>query len=326
MRKKLRYGILSTASIVPRFVQALRLSGTGEAVAIASRSIEKARAKAAEWEIPKSYGSYEELLGDPEVDVVYVAMINSGHYANALLALEQGKHVICEKPFVLEKAQAEHLFAVAAEKKLFLAEAQKAVFLPVMEEIKRRLEEGVLGKVHLVDMTSSCSGVYNDWLHSQTAGGGALYGSASYTIHLMRFLFGCEIADYAGICTKGASRVDEQCVVNLRMANEVLVVSKISTNVLADNKAVIYGEAGRIEIPDYWKARKAFFYNEKEEMTEISYPCDYELIYELRHFDECMRKGLLQSPVMSKEMTVSTLALMQNLRDGWACLFARETI
>ena len=114
--KVYKYGILSTASIVPRFINALRESGRGEVVAIASRSEEKAAEKAKEWNIPKSYGSYEALLADPEVEVVYVAMINSEHYTYTLKALEAGKHVICEKPFTLNHEHARHLFQVAREK------------------------------------------------------------------------------------------------------------------------------------------------------------------------------------------------------------------
>lgn len=315
--KKLKYGILSTASIVPRFVNALCESGTGEAVAIASRDLQKAKEKAELWKIPRSYGSYDELLRDPDIDVAYIAMINSGHYQNALLALQHGKHVVCEKPFTLEKQEAQHLFDYAGERNLFIAEAQKVVFLPLMEEIKNLLKDGAIGKVHLVDMTSSCSGGYNEWLHSKAAGGGALYGNASYTIQLMRHLFGCKIKHYTGLCTKAESEVDEQCVVDLQMENDVLVVSKISTNVEAVNKAVIYGELGYIEIPDYWKARKALVCMKTGDSREISYPCEFELVYEVRHFNECIQNGLLQSPVMNEEMTVSTTGILQNLRDSW---------
>lgn len=313
----LRYGILSTASIVPRFVNALRESRSGEAVAIASRSADKAKEKAEQWNIEKYYGSYEELLQDKDIDVVYVAMINSEHYRYSLKALEQGKHVICEKPFTLRKEEAQHLFQVAGEKKLFIAEAQKAVFLPVMREIKTLIADGKLGKVHFADFTSSCSSVYNEWLHSWEAGGGALYGNASYSIHLVKYLFDSECADSSGICTKGDSAVDEQCVVNLRLTNDVMVISKISTNVLAVNKAFIYCDLGYIEIVDYWKARTATVYYNTGETQVIEYPCQYELLYEVEHFNRCIRDGLLQSPIMNEIMTVGTIELMENLQKSW---------
>jgi len=311
---KLRYGILSTASIVPRFVNALRESQTGEAVAIASRSSDKAKEKAQLWNIPTAYGSYEALCNDPDIDVVYVAMINSEHYKNALMVLSCGKHVVCEKPFALKASEAQHLFSYARERNLFIVEAQKVVFLPAIHEIKDLIQGGTLGRIHLVDLTSSCSSVYNEWLHSKTAGGGALYGNASYSLHLMQFLFDCPIASYTGTATRIDSEVDEQCVINLQMENQVLVVSKISTNVKAINKAYIYGELGYIEIPDYWKARTAQVHYKSGAQQIISCPCEFELTYEVSHFNDCIQNGLLQSPVMTEAMTVDTLEIMQNLQ------------
>ncbi len=316
--EKLRYGILSTASIVPRFVAALRETGTGEAIAIASRSAEKAAGKAAELNIENSYGSYEELLSDDTLDVIYVAPINSEHYRYAKLALSYGRHVVCEKPFTLHSAEAKELFALAKEKGRFIVEAQKAVFLPVMQDIKDLIASGALGKVHLVDFTSSCSSVYNDWLHSSSAGGGALYGNGGYSLHLLQFLFGREITSYSGLCTKGSSKVDEQSVINLNIGGEILAVSKISTNVLATNVATIFGDLGRIEIPDYWKARTATVYYASGETVTLDYPCKHELVYELVHFNRCINEGLLQSPVMDEAMTVGTLEMMESLRNNWA--------
>ena len=316
--EKLRYGILSTASIVPRFVAALRETGTGEAVAIASRNAEKAATKAAELNIENSYGSYEELLADDSLDVIYVAPINSEHYRYSKLALNHGRHVVCEKPFTLNSSEARELFALAKEKGRFIVEAQKAVFLPVMQEIKDLIASGALGKIHLVDFTSSCSSVYNEWLHSASAGGGALYGNASYSLHLLQFLFGKEIASYSGLCTKGSSKVDEQSVINLNIGGEILAVSKISTNVLATNGATIFGDLGRIEILDYWKARTAIVHYATGETVTLDHPCKHELVYELAHFNQCIKDGLLQSPVMDEAMTVGTLEMMERLRDNWA--------
>lgn len=312
-----KYGILSTASIVPRFINALRESKTGEVLAIASRSAEKAAEKAKEWNIPKSYESYEALLMDSDIEVVYVAMINSEHYRYSLKALEAGKNVICEKPFTLRKEHAQHLFQVAREKGLFIAEAQKSVFLPVMQDIRELIQEGKLGAVQFADFTSSCSAVYNDWLHRAEAGGGAMAGSASYSIHLAKYLFGEKVTAYSGLCTRGNSEVDEQCVINLSLGNRILFVSKISTNVKAIDRALIFGELGYIEIAEYWKARRAVIHYNTGEEVVIEHPCKHELIYEIRHFHECMEKGLLQSPVMSEEMTVSTLEILDGIRDGW---------
>ena len=95
-------------------------------------------------------------------------------------------------------------------------------------------------------------------------------------------------------------------------------MSKISTNVLATNGATIFGDLGRIEIPDYWKARTATVHYTSGETVTLDYPCKHELVYELAHFNRCINEGLLQSPVMDEAMTVGTLEMMENLRDNWA--------
>lgn len=316
--EKLRYGVLSTASIVPRFVAALRESGTGEAAAMASRTAPKAAVCAKDLGIPKSYGSYEELIADPNIDVIYVAPINSEHYRYARLALEHGKHVVCEKPFTLKSSEAEELFRLAEKKGKFIVEAQKAVFLPVMRDVRDFISSGKLGKIHFMDMTSSCGSEYNDWLHSAEAGGGALYGSSGYTLHISQILFDKEITAYSGLCSFGDSAVDEQCVVNLRLGNDMLVISKISTNVLAVNKAVIFGDLGRIEIPYYWKARMATVYYNDGKTEVFEHPCEHELVYEVEHFNKCIKDGLLQSPVMNEKMTVNALRIIESLRGNGA--------
>ena len=94
----LRYGILSTSSIAPRFIAGVRHAGAGEILALSSRTLEKAREKAALWDIPRAYGSHDALLADPDVNIVYISAVNSQHYPWAKAALEAGKHVICEKP------------------------------------------------------------------------------------------------------------------------------------------------------------------------------------------------------------------------------------
>lgn len=133
---KIRYGIMSTAQIVPRFVAGLRESAQAEVRGIASRRLENAQKMAKELAIPVAYGSYEELCKDETIDIIYIPTYNQGHYSAAKLALSQGKPVLLEKPFTLNTAEAEELFAIAQEQGVFLMEAQKSVFLPITQKSK----------------------------------------------------------------------------------------------------------------------------------------------------------------------------------------------
>ena len=113
---ELNYGILSTSSIAPRFIAAVREVNAGNIVAVSSRTLEKARQKAAQWQIPKAYGSHEELLQDKDVNIVYISNVNTQHYPWAKAALEQGKHVICEKPCTTTAEHTRELYRLAREK------------------------------------------------------------------------------------------------------------------------------------------------------------------------------------------------------------------
>ena len=148
-------GILSTSSIAPRFIAAVREEGSFEIAALSSRSQEKAEEKARAWDVPKAYGTHEALLADEDVDIVYISAVNSAHYRWAKAALIAGKHVICEKPCTTSEAQTRELFALAEEKGLFLMEAQKMLFLPAVLAVKEAISSGKLGAVQMAEFNHS---------------------------------------------------------------------------------------------------------------------------------------------------------------------------
>ena len=310
-------GILSTSSIAPRFIAAVREEGSFEIVALSSRTQEKAEEKAKAWDIPKAYGSHADLLEDPDVEIVYISAVNSAHYRWARAALEAGKHVICEKPCTTTEAQTRELFALAKERKLFLMEAQKMLFLPAVLAVKAAIDSGKLGTVRMAEFNHSFYGSYNNWMYDEAAGGGPLLSSAIYVIELLQFLFDCKVAEIDGICTKyPGTNVEEQYTLSGRMENGVLFSLKNSTVALLKNGACIYGEKGYAELPDYWKARKVLFCDHKE-TAEEAYPCDHELVYEVRHIAGCFQKGLLESPVVTGEFSANAIRVLEQIKEKW---------
>jgi len=313
----MRIGILSTSSIAPRFIAAVREEGSFEITALSSRSQEKAEEKAKAWDIPKAYGSHEELLNDQDVDIVYISAVNSAHYKWAKAALEAGKHVICEKPCTTTESQTRELFSLAKEKGLFLMEAQKMLFLPAVLAVKEAITSGKLGRVRIAEFNHSFYGSYNNWMYDEAAGGGPLLSSAIYVVELLQFLFDCDIAEVSGICSKHpGTNVEEQYVVSGRMENGVLFSLKNSTVALMKNGACIYGEKAYAELPDYWKARKVIFCDHKTQEVK-EYPCDHELVYEVRHIAECFQKGLLQSPVVTGEFSSQAIRVLERVKAQW---------
>lgn len=338
---KLRIGILSTASIVPRLIGAVReaenlMSAQTESTspsaaqpaggslegcvvsAIASRSLEKARQKAELWGIPKAFGSYEELIQDPEIDIVYIAVINSEHYRLTKLALGARKHVFCEKPFTLEAGQARELFALARDRGLFLMEMQKTVFLPVICKVRELIQSGSFGPITMADFSSSYAPDYNGWFFDAAKGGGPLYGNAEYSLQLMQYLLGCFASEWTGLRTKSGTGVEDQFSLVVRMEDDTLYTNKTSMRSETIHTGYIYGEKGYIEIPDYWKARKALLhYKGKSEPVVLEAPCEYELMYEVLHGEACIRQGLTESPVMTEEMTVRALEVLADIQKLW---------
>lgn len=310
-------GILSTSSIAPRFIAAVREEGSFQIVALSSRTLEKAEEKAKTWGIPKAYGSHEQLLQDKDVDIVYISAVNSAHYTWAKAALLAGKHVICEKPCTTTESQTRQLFSLAKEKGLFLMEAQKMLFLPAVLAVKDAISSGKLGSVRMAEFNHSFYGSYNNWMYDEAAGGGPLLSSGIYVVELLQFLFDCPVAEIRGICAKhSGTNVEEQYALSGRMENGVLFSMKNSTVALMKNSACIYGEKGYVELPDYWKARKVILCD--HEATQIQeYPCDHELVYEVRHIAECFGKGRLESPVVTGEFSARAIRVLEKVKEQW---------
>ena len=310
---ELRYGILSTSSIAPRFIAAVRASGKGKILALSSRTLEKAKEKAAAWDIPKAYGSHGELLEDQDVNIVYISNVNTAHYPWAKAALEKGKHVICEKPCTTTAVQTKELYDLAKAKGLFFMEAQKMLFLPAVLAVKERLVD--LGRIAMAELSHSFAASYNGWMFDEKAGGGPLLSSGIYAVQLMTWLFG-KITDIRGTASKLDTGVEWQYILTGETEQGVLFSAKNSTKATLDNTCRIFGEKGWVELPNYWKARKAIFHIDgKEEVLE--FPCEHELVYEAEHIADCMKKGLLNSPVITEEISVEGIRAIEKVKANW---------
>lgn len=306
----LRYGILSTSSIAPRFIAGVREAQAGEILALSSRSLEKAREKAAQWDIPRAYGSHDQLLADGEVDIVYISTVNAAHFTWARKALLAGKHVVCEKPCTTSVAETQALFDLARERGLFFMEAQKMLFLPAVLALEEKIREGALGQVYMAQLSHSFPGSYNGWMFDKAAGGGPLLSSGIYAVELMTWLFG-PISDLTIHKSTLPTGVEWQYILT-GQAGEVLFSAKNSTRAVMDNTCRIYGTRGWAELPLYWKAQKVVFHLEDGEQT-LAFPQTLELSYEAAHIARCIREGRITSPVVTPELTLAGIRAITSL-------------
>ena len=196
--KKAKWGILGTANIArKKLIPGLRDSKSSEFYAIASRDSTKAESFAEEFEVPKSYGSYEQLLDDPEVEFVYIPLPNNLHHKWTIESAKKGKHVLCEKPLGTSVAEVEEMFEAAEENRVKLMEAFMYRLHPQVLRVKELLEEGEIGEPRFFRGAFSFSLITqqdrnDDIRWEEKMGGGSLMDVGTYPLNTVRYLFGEE--------------------------------------------------------------------------------------------------------------------------------------
>ncbi len=249
--RKVRWGVLSTARIaIQKVIPAMQTGSYCDVTAIASRSSEKAAQVAEQLGIRKAYGSYEELLADPNIDAVYIPLPNHLHVPWSIRALEAGKHVLCEKPIGLSAVEAEELLSVAKKyPELKVMEAFMYRHHPQWQRAKQMVTDGKIGELRTIQSFFSYYNVDpNDIRNKPGMGGGALMDIGCYSISLSRFIFGVEPRRVFGVM-----EYDERFKVD-RLTSGVLDFGQgtstftCSTQLAPFQRVDIIGTKGRIEI------------------------------------------------------------------------------
>lgn len=315
---KIRYGIVSTAQVAPRFIEGVRLAGNGEVVAVSSRSFEAAQEFAQQHDIPKAYGSLTGLLADKDVDVVYVPTINKDHFNVAKKALKANKHVLVEKPFTLKFDEARELFDMAYRRDLFLMEAQKSVFIPLTDVIKETLESGEIGEVVSVSSVTSYPNIdHISWFRDLSAGGGATHFMAPYALAYLQYIFDSSIEKAGGIANFPKNQSDSQAKLILQLKNGVIADIYMTTEIKRKHKMTIYGTKGSLEIPSFWKSTAATIIHEDGSRKLIEAPMVSDFASEAFHVSQMIQEGETTSPIMRPEMTLMGIKIIEDLYKTW---------
>ncbi|MCW4385154.1 Gfo/Idh/MocA family oxidoreductase [Salinibacterium sp. SYSU T00001] len=254
----LRWGILGPGGIARAQTRDLLANGF-TVTAVGSRRQESARAFAEEFGIPTAHGSYEALVADPDVDVIYVATPHPFHVSGALLALDAGKHVLLEKPFTVTAADARAVVDRARERGLVVLEAMWTRFLPHMVRIREIIASGELGEVVtlLADHTQLLPSDPSHRLQDPALGGGALLDLGIYPVSFAHDLFGAPSGIHAS-ATFTATGVDRQTAIILEFGGDRRAVLQTALDTLGPNRASVIGTLGRIEIESVWYTPSAF--------------------------------------------------------------------
>jgi predicted dehydrogenase len=312
----IRWGIIGTGGIASTFAADLELTDSGTAVAVGSRREGSADEFAERFGIPNRHVGYEALVADPEVDVVYVATPHPMHHEDALLALRAGKHVLVEKPFTMDAAEAEALVAEARARGLFLMEAMWARFLPHMREVRRLLAEGALGEIVTV-MADHGQWFAEDRefrLFAPELGGGALHDLGIYPVSFASMVLG-EPERIVALADEAFTGVDAQTSILLGYAGGAHAVLNCTLAAKSPTRAAIVGTEARIEIEGNFYAPSAFTLTPREgEPQRFELPHDGGLRYEADEVAHCLEEGLLESPAMPLDETVAIMRTMDAVR------------
>ena len=323
-----KWGILGTGKIAKRFMQAAFYVPDAQVVAVGSREQHTADQFGAQYGVPKRYGSYDALIGDPEVEIVYVATPHTLHAENTLAALQAGKHVLCEKPFTVNAQQAEAVIQAARAAGKFAMDGMWTRCFPVVREIARRIQAGELGEIRYLQADFGFRPEFNpaSRLFAPELGGGALLDVGVYPVALAFLVLGApkQIVSYA---TLGGTGVDELCSMLFLYEGGAQAVLSASLQVEMPKQANICGTLARILLPaPWWKPSEAYLVRNDGATEHLLYPYEGDgLQFEIRHVHDCLRQGLTESPWMPLDETLAIMRVLDTLRAQWGVRYPSDS-
>ena len=321
-----KVGILGAGWIAEKMAEALAPLTDYCVYAIASRSIEKANDFAQRWNVPKAYGSYEEMVSDNDVDLVYIATPHSHHYPHTMLALEHGKHVLVEKAFTANAAEAEILIETARKKGLFITEAIWTRYMPLSHKVKEIMESGVIGKPRLLTATLCYMMEFKERILRPDLCGGALLDLGVYALNFARMYFGTDIVKTVSNCQLGETGMDMQECISLCFADGKMANLQTGTLCLNDRQGIINGTEGYIRVDNINCPHVIEVYRDYELVARYEKPEDMVNGYEYQVYEcrRCIEAGLAESPMMPHEETLSIMRQMDSLRKEWGVVYPMD--
>lgn len=326
MFKQKRIGIMGTGKIAKIMAGTIKKMKNVKCFGVASRSEERAREFANEYGIKIAYTSYEEMVLDSKIDLIYIATPNSEHYANMKLCIENGKNVLCEKPFTVNTNQAEELFALANEKGVFVAEAMWIRYMPMLTTIKGILSSGIIGEPTMLTANLCYNVSYKQRLTDPELAGGALLDLGVYTLNFAAMMFGKDIEKIDSSCVLTETGVDESESITIIYKDGRMAVLNCTMKGLSDRRGVIYGPKGFIEIENINNFESVTVYDTNRKPGKpIKAPkqiTGYE--YEIDSCLEAIEKGQQECWEMPHEETIRILKQMDSLRSQWGVVYPFE--
>jgi len=327
MTSNIRWGFLGAGSIATRFGTGFQAIEGGEILAVGSRTASRRRALATEFNIPRQYGTYEELVADPDLDVIYVATPHSLHREHAGLALEAGKAVLCEKPFTINRSEATELVALARQRDLFLMEAMWTRYIPIVRTVKQMVQEGEIGELTMLiaDFGGRSPQPLRGRIADPALGGGALLDLGVYPVSLASYFFETPPARIETLAhLQGGVDIRGGVLLGYPAGQMAICYSSIGDN--TPQEAVLTGTKGQIRIPrPFWLNNRCEVFRDGHAPRTV----EAELItngfaHEALEVNRCLRAGLKESPDMPLDETLDIMETLDAIRARWGLRYPME--
>ena len=312
-----RFGILGAGNIARKLAAAVGACEEAELAAVAARDLSRAEAFCRENGGRKAYGSYDELLNDPEIDAVYIALPNKLHLPYAIQAMEHGKAVLSEKPFAATRAEAAEGVEAARRTGALFMEAMWTRWLPPVQQAKRWLDEGRIGKPLLADLAFTFAGeaTRRDPRYHPELDGGSLMDVGCYCLSTIQYFAGERPAKVCGVLKTGALGVDEVGTGSLLFPSGLVASIGFGMQVRSNGDFWIYGEKGKILLREFWGCRDARCYDaDGNEMDRCTDEETNGFVYEVRELCRLLREGKKESPFMTWQDTIDVAESIERLR------------
>lgn len=324
--ERFRVGIIGAGHIAEKMAWTLTQMTEAEPYAVASRSLEKAEAFAEKYGFSKAYGSYEDILDDPMVELVYVATPHSFHHAHVRMCLEKGKPVLCEKAFMLNRAQAEDVINLAREKKVFLAEAIWTRYEPAREILDGLIASGEIGTPTFLKASLSYPVEGKERVRTAALGGGALLDLGVYCINFALMNMGSDIEKITTTCRKNEEGVDVQETFTFQYRDGRTAMLAASVLCGDDRQGIISGDKGYIIADNINNPLRFDIYRRGAELVRsVEVPQQITgFEYQVRACIDGIRAGKIEPDAMPHSEILRVLEIMDTLRKEWGVEFPDE--
>ena len=322
----MRIGIIGAGHIAEVVAPTLAAMEGIECCAVSSRSLEKAEAFARRFGFEKAYGSYEEMLRNPDVELVYVATPHSHHYEHMMLCIEAGKPILCEKAFTLNAEQAKKIRAAAAEKGVYVAEAIWTRYMPSRKIINDVLASGIIGKPNTLTANLSYIISHKARITDPNLAGGALLDIGVYGINFALMHFGTDIERVESSVKMLDTGVDAMETVTIFYQDGRMAVLTHSIFCRSDRKGIIHGDKGYMVVENINNPRSLKVYDTADREIAAYDFSDQISGYEFQFAEAaaCIAEGKTESGSMPMADTVCVMEFMDSLRKQWGMVYPQE--